>query len=437
MRRSIPILFLLLAVFSCSKPESPDPSVGGPGTGNETPPPSPPPTPPSVPQNEYKPGKWEAVADSCTFVLVENFLVKEKGVFMSRPGDGKASNGIYWQQAHAIDVLNYAFRRLHGRDDTRAEAYKRYIGLWFENNANNYDTSHRQEGKYGCFFNPYTDDMAWICLTLLNFAETFSDAGYADVAKGVYDHYIITRLMTNEQGRTGLPWTNNPDKGMGLNACTNAPACAVACRLYNRYKTKKYLDDALLLYRHLYDDIYNPATGRLEDPPLTYTQGTFAEACRLLFHITGEAHYLDTAYDLLAFAYTKDRCTGKVSVGDEEWRILRSEGVSMDQALFKSVLIPYTVNFIQDTSVPAARRDEVKACLLRNGEMLERTLDRRTWPQMYACYFWGKTWTEWAASNQAELDRFGGSLATYKVAMSAQASGASLMEGLARLEREP
>ena len=105
----------------------------------------------------------------------------------------------------------------------------------------------------------------------------------------------------------------------------------------------------------------------------------------------------------------------------------------MDQALFKAVLIPYAVHFVLDESVPKARRDEIRASLIRNGEMLERTLDRSSWPRMYACYFWGKTWTEWAATNQAELDKFGGTLSGYKVAMSAQASGASLMEGLARL----
>ena len=52
---------------------------------------------------------WSALADSCTNVLVANFLDKSTGTFWSTPNDvARSSQYIYWQQAHALDVLLYA-----------------------------------------------------------------------------------------------------------------------------------------------------------------------------------------------------------------------------------------------------------------------------------------------------------------------------------------
>ena len=51
---------------------------------------------------------------------------------------------------------------------------------------------------------------------------------------------------------------------------------------------------------------YN-ADGRVEEPPLTYTQGTFGEACRQLYHITQESKYMDKAKQVINYAATSDR----------------------------------------------------------------------------------------------------------------------------------
>ena len=42
---------------------------------------------------------WSATADSCTYVLIEQFMNKEKGTFWKSPKDvSGGSYNIYWQQ---------------------------------------------------------------------------------------------------------------------------------------------------------------------------------------------------------------------------------------------------------------------------------------------------------------------------------------------------
>lgn len=60
-------------------------------------------------------------------------------------------------------------------------------------------------------------------------------------------------------------------------------------------------------------------------------------------------------------------------------------------------------------------RQLVKEKLLRCAEALYDNLDKNSYPQMYCNYFWGEPFTEGVAS------------------MGAQVSGASLMEGVARM----
>ena len=362
---------------------------------------------------EVKPAlKWQGTADSCTFVLTENFLNKEEGFFWSTPGDiGKSSGDIYWQQAHAMDVIIAAYGRVKDSDSARAAEYRRYMEAWYSSYAHNYNTSHRKDGVHGGFFNQYTDDMCWICLTLCHISEAIGSRQYIQTAKAVYDNYIIPRAVTDYKG-TGLPWTDIQGK-QGRNSCTNAPGCCLAAKLYVESGDQKYLDDALMLYRFMTDNNIKQDY-RCEEPPLTYTQGTFGEACRQLYGITGEKKYLDMAFNVIRYAFTSSRC----NTADG---ILRSEGTSMDQSIFKAVLIPYAVNLILDESLDRSSRTMLKNLLLKNGNALYRSLDRSTWPQMFAGYCWDKAWTATDSAPHAS--------------MGAQTSGASLMEGLAKLER--
>lgn len=350
---------------------------------------------------------WAALADSCTTVLIDNFMNKNTGTFWSTPNDIKGETTyIYWQQAHAMDVVIWSYRRIKKSDPELAKKYLGYMRKWVANDANNYNNDRDNEGDYGEFYNDFTDDMCWICLTLINMSKATGEMSYLQTAKDVYDNYIWPRAVTDAKG-TGLPWKGSDRNPNSRNACTNAPGCLVAALLYNEYKGD-YLDKAITLYDYCIANM--PDEERVEEPPLTYTQGTFGEACRQLYKITKEQKYMTKAGQVLLYAFQSNRCT------NTEMRVLRHEGESMDQSIFKAVLIPYAVNYVLDEDAAPYTSRVLKELLYNNAEVLSKNLNRKLYPRMYAGYFWG--------------EKFNGTVAS----MGAQTSGASLMEGVARLE---
>jgi predicted alpha-1,6-mannanase (GH76 family) len=346
--------------------------------------------------------EWAGMADSCTTVLIDQFMDKSKGTFRKSPNDPSGgSEYIYWQQAHALDVVIYSYQRIKEANPNLAATYENYFERWFDNKANNY---HKDPADATGFLNPFTDDMCWICLTLIHLTEATGDNRYIEMAKQIYDTHIITRATSDLSG-IGLPWKDNDPT---RNACTNAPGCVVAAKLYQVYQDQQYRTDAERLYNYIFKNLYQ-SDGRVEEPPLTYTQGTFAEACRQLYRITGAKSYLRTAETVTLYALTSSRCTTN--------GLLRDEGSSMDQSIFKAVLIPYAVNLALEPDVLDDVKAQIKEKLTENGRALRAHLDPSTYPRMYCNYYWGTTFPT-----------------NVEASMGAQTSGASLMEGLARLE---
>ena len=338
-------------------------------------------------------------ADSLTNVLIEQFMNKTKGTFYSTPHDVEhSSTYIYWQQAHAIDVLIYGYERHKGDDTGLATKYRTYMQRWYTNKANNYS------GGATGFETPFTDDMCWICLSLLRLNEALGVKTYATTAKRLFDNAIIKRAKEDERG-FWLPW--NTDEGTGPNACTEAPACLAAAKLFLLYGDSTYLTYAVKLYNFTVKNICK-SDGRVEEPPLTYTQGTFGEACRQLYHITGRSTYRLNATTYINYAFTSGRCTSN--------GLLRHEGTSMDQSLFKAVLIPYAVNFCLDESMTFSTRRSLIVAILKNADVLWKNLDKDSYPAMFCPYYWGEAYDS-----------------SKTASMGAMASGASLMENVARM----
>lgn len=343
---------------------------------------------------------YEGKADSLTKVFIKEFMNTSKGIFWITPKGANSSNTyIYWQQAHAIDVVIYAYERnLAAGNRAQANIYKNYVSKWFQNKGNNYSG-----GSTG-FENPYTDDMCWIALTLLRMGEVFDNNNYFTTAKKLFDNAIMARAVEEEKGMW-LPW--NDSEGSGPNACTLSPACLIAAKLYMKYGTERYLDYAEKFYTYMTNHIAK-SDGRVEEPPLTYTQGTFGEACRLLYHITGNFVYKNKAATYINYAFTNGRCTHN--------GLLRHEGTSMDQSLFKAVLIPYAVNFCLDEKMTINYRRTIVTALLKNADALWKNLDKEAYPKMYCPYYWGEAYDSSEAAS-----------------MGAMASGASLLENVARM----
>ena len=90
----------------------------------------------------------------------------------------------------------------------------------------------------------------------------------------------------------------------------------------------------------------------------------------------------------------------------------------MDQSIFKAVLIPYAVNLLLDEETSSFVRSSLRGLVEKNARALYQHLDRNRWPEMYCSYYWGETF-----------------LVGTTASMGAQTSGASLMEGMARIEK--
>ncbi|MBQ4228566.1 MAG: hypothetical protein II675_02050 [Bacteroidaceae bacterium] len=364
---------------------------------------------------------YETKADSMTNAFIESFMIKSKGYF--NVSYNHYADNAYWTQAHAMDVVVYNYERHKGIDGELANRYLTYIKRWYKNKANNYSgapaatsTTPNTTSGYKMFENPYTDDMCWITLTLLHIGEATGTAAYSIIARQVFDNYIIKRAKEDEEtGGLWLPWSTHSGKD-GPNACTQSPATLIAAKLYQKYGTEKYLEYAKKLYKYTAKNIVK-SDGRVEEPPLTYTQGTFGEACRILYHITDENSsiknkYKTLAYTYINYAFTSDRCT---SGGN----ILRSEGSSGDQSIFKAVLIPYAVNYVLDESMTASNRKTIFNYILTNTKVMWNNLNLDRYPIVFCNYDWRSPYT--GADSDAS--------------MGAMCSGTSLMENTARMCR--
>ena len=364
---------------------------------------------------------YETKADSMTNAFIESFMIKSKGYF--NVSYNHYADNAYWTQAHAMDVVVYNYERHKGIDGELANRYLTYIKRWYKNKANNYSgapaatsTTPNTTSGYKMFENPYTDDMCWITLTLLHIGEATGTAAYSTIARQVFDNYIIKRAKEDEEtGGLWLPWSTHSGKD-GPNACTQSPATLIAAKLYQKYGTEKYLEYAKKLYKYTAKNIVK-SDGRVEEPPLTYTQGTFGEACRILYHITDENSsiknkYKTLAYTYINYAFTSDRCTS----GNN---ILRSEGSSGDQSIFKAVLIPYAVNYVLDESMTASNRKTIFNYILTNTKMMWNNLNLDRYPIVFCNYDWRSPYT--GADSDAS--------------MGAMCSGTSLMENTARMCR--
>ena len=362
---------------------------------------------------------YETKADSMTNAFIESFMIKTKGYF--NVSYNHYAFNAYWTQAHAMDVVIYNYQRHKGIDNI--STYLNYIKLWYKNKANNYagtaaasSTTPNVNTGYKMFENPYTDDMCWITLTLLHIGEATGIAAYSTVARKVFDNYIITRATEDEEtGGLKLPWHTNGG-GEGPNACTQSPATLIAAKLYQKYGDAKYLEYAKKLYAYTSKKIVF-SDGRVEDPPLTYTQGTFGEACRILYHVTDESatiknRYKTLAYTYINYAFTSGRCTS----GNN---ILRDEGSSGDQSIFKAVLIPYAVNYVLDEDMTATNRKNIFNYILANTKMMWSNLDLSRYPIVFCNYSWRYPYTG----------------TDENASMGAMCSGTSLMENTARMCR--
>lgn len=316
--------------------------------------------------------KWSMAADSCTFTLVDQFLNKTKGTFWGSPNNVlNNTNGLYWQQAYPMHTMLYSYLRNKDSNPSLAADYRSWFSLWIANNGNNWYSTKRNG-----FYNEYTDDMGWIALVFVHMYEVFGDESYLTKAREIYGYMTEPERIDEDSSGWGLIWKLTDRK---RNVCTNSPAMLLSAKLYNITNEQAYLDNAFKLHDYLHRSGKMKDDGRVDDPPLTYTQGTQTEGCRLLFHITGDTKYRDEA-ELCIKCVMGSRC---VNAGG----VLRDEGSDPSNYCFKAGLMPYMVNFILDETMPSETREQARVFLMHNARILWfHNMDKSLYPKTFANY---------------------------------------------------
>lgn len=333
---------------------------------------------------------WWHAADSVSAAFVDRFYCNTirngaEHVFSYSQYNERGGNGnCYWQQAHAMAVMVDWHNRIKASNPALAATLRNYMSLWYDKRGNNYEGNASYRGSTG-FGNNFTDDTCWIIIALLQMYDATADEKYFVAAKTTWDECVRTRFYVFPQDNGYLPWKwDNPL----LNECTNGPAAIIAATLAGYAKKKgdeaayeQYLDEA---YRCLdYNLSTMSAVGTIGTTPLSYTQGTFMEACRLVWHLTGEKGYLVKGIEAA-------RGQMNTSAMNEEYNgenLMRNEGTDSNNAIFHAVFYHWAARMIMDRAIDAVDskiRDELYVYVLRHSWYYwTRGIDKKDWDHSY------------------------------------------------------
>jgi len=161
-------------------------------------------------------------------------------------------------------------------------------------------------------------------------------------------------------------------KQSGKNACINYPTVIAAMRLYHITGEASYLEKSKKIYHWAHENLFQESTGRVadhkvgDDPPgfedYTYNQGTAIGAAVMLYKETGKQSYLDDA--ILAANYTKNEMSN-------EEGILPAEGDWNEQGVLKAIFVRY-----MDMLIEKAEQEQYLPWLQKNANTAWKNRDR-------------------------------------------------------------
>ncbi len=295
---------------------------------------------------------WGARADSAQAALQRYFWDPSVHTFYSSTESAGADSN-YWWQAHALDALVMGLAR------TKDSSYSRSIALMNQALLNQYPDLRR----------PYYDDMEWMALALLRVYEVTGKRIYSNEARLLWR--TIKLGWSDEPGGGGIRWNI---RGLYKNVPANAPACILACKLYEDFGEKSDLHWAKRIFSWVEKNLVIHSTGVILDGisfrnevgrpshgSYSYNYGTFIGACVHLFGITREKTYLDDAV-------REANVAEKIFAGGRNG-ILRSEGTG-DGGLFNGIFIYYLARLGLQPELDVASRKEFSSFILRNAESL-------------------------------------------------------------------
>ncbi len=283
-----------------------------------------------VPDSSIGAGElWSERADSAQSTLDNDFWFPLGEIYFSSSSRSETRN--YWWQAHAMDALVMGYRRT-GSSFYSSRMSSLYQGVYHS----------------GGFTDSYYDDMEWMALAFLRAYEVTHDAYYMYEANSLWQ--TIQGGWSVFPGGGGFQWST---KVMYKNVPANAPACILACKLYNDTGDTADLSWAEKIHAWIAGNLVNPQTGIILDGisyqdsvgtpnygSYSYNYGTYLGASLYLYQITGDTTYLHEAEKEADVADTL------FATSDG---ILRSEGTG-DGGLFNGIYVYYLAKLIRQLS---------------------------------------------------------------------------------------
>ncbi|HLI16533.1 MAG TPA: glycoside hydrolase family 76 protein [Acidimicrobiales bacterium] len=272
--------------------------------------------------------------------LAARFGLPGVGLLRARPVPG-AGIATLWPFANALAALCALAGTWPARSASRDEAVER-----LEHAVAALDAYRRGPGAYCSVVLPplgpggdlYFDDNAWVGLALLHEHDLTGAVASLERAAAIFE--LLARGWSDEEGWAhpgGIRWAE-PAWSTGRTACSNAPAAALALRLYLLGGATRHLEWGRRLYGWVRRSLLTPAQlyadqiapdGRVDGRIYSYNQGAMIGAGVLLARASGRHRHLEEA------ASTARACLARLRAV----RALDQQGPAFNAILARNLLL--------------------------------------------------------------------------------------------------
>lgn len=293
---------------------------------------------------------WSERADSAQAAFLKHFWNSSESVYYSN--STRQTNLEYWWQAHALDVLVDGYVRTG--DSTYIKRISLLLlGITIRNNG---------------FFDDYYDDEEWLALALFRAYNATGNVSYYNDVQVLWGN-----IQTAWDSTFGGGMFQRKSRHIYKDVPANAPACILACELYEKTGNNDDLVWANKIFDWLNATLVDSTTGIINDGlkiqgtlgtvqtgQYPYNYGTYLYAALRLFQITHDATYLNKA---VRTANVAD------SIFVTTAGILRDGGAG-DGGLFKGIYVQYLVQLALDPSLSPSLRMKYESFLEQNAGSL-------------------------------------------------------------------
>lgn len=267
-------------------------------------------------------------------------------------------------------------------------------------------------GNQGSYFNPYNDDMAWIGITMTKIYQRTRSKKFLDTSLYLWKH-IICNWNTQYAGG-GVAW--KVDSPWSKNACINGPSAVLAMQLYSITQDKEYLEWADKIYLWTRAHLFNRSTGAVYDHingrTLQLGKRTFTYNQGLFMEAGVRLYQVRKKQFYLDDAIKAANYTiTSTHTLAKGMDILKDEGAG-DAALFKGIFMRYLVDLIKEENLDSTHRDQFQAFMIHNAEIAWTGVSKS------APYFFSPDWQKPAGD---------------ATTCNAQVSGSTLLESVCRV----